>query len=220
MRILISIFVILAASSCATPKHEEWIASGITIEELCGYMRMESRLESEGAMHRRRGYAKDAFDAMGVERSVCEPFFNKAVAAKFVNSSDSSLCRRHMSYRRNSSKQDDIRREMRRRNLDCWEYGDVEQAHRDLDEIAAQKAAERRAKRRQAYSNLACAFGGGCQQRSASTQSKVKPRQTEASKPSAPKNTYLVKTEGIIGGSLCHYSDGSVIRVKGGYCPR
>lgn len=35
-----------------------------------------------------------------------------------------------------------------------------------------------------------------------------------------PLNVYLERTEPTVGGSLCHYSDGTVTKIQGSYCPR
>ena len=209
--ILLSTLMLVACGG--TPTHEEWVASGISDETLCGYLRMDPPLESRRDMERRGKHAKRAIEAMGKSLSICRPFFLKAVEQKFANSSDESLCKQHMAFRRNATQQLDIKLEMKRRKVDCWEYGNVKAAHDALDEIAAQKAEEADAKRRAAFRKLQC-MGGGCGSRPTSSSP------PKGSNGSAPNNAYLVKTEPIVGGALCHYSDGSVRRISGSYCPR
>lgn len=250
MRLLLFMFLILAVSSaCAVkPFYAKSLDPELDVATLCGYLRnippmKKARTPSITERQRvsRNDQARiriseittgsdhgtglldymDAPTRYAIEEAAnmaCSPYFNAATEAKFSVNSDETLCMQHMSFRRNDSAQIDIRWEIKRRGVDCWEYGDVEAAHRKLDEEATARAeklaSEKAAAKAARYEKLVKAAR---QPKVRQNSPKIKPTKL----PSPPMNVFLRKSESIIGGVRCHYSDGSVTVIRDtGYCPR
>lgn len=204
------LLLIFVAGCSSTPKHERWIAEGVTVEVLCGYLQNVPPLADwqVSAKRRRNENAKKALRVIAGSESACEPIFNAATKEKFKLCSDKSLCIQHMSYRKEDSAQVDIRREIKRRALDCWQYGDVAAAHRKLELEAARHAAELAAIKAEA-------------KKEKSSQSRSSSRKSRPTSGFPPLNVFLEKSVPIIGGVKCYYSNGEVRVVRDtGYCPR
>jgi len=80
------------------------------------------------------------------------------------------------------------------------------------------RAAEKAAKK--------AAYEAGAPARQAAWDRLINPGQSrQAPSNSAPKNStlngaHLTGQTGVVGGSMCKYSDGSVVKISGSYCPR
>jgi hypothetical protein len=112
---------------------------------------------------------------------------------KYQHTSDRALCMKLMNYPRHISKET-WEREINRRHLDCWQYGNV---------------AEEQAKANARLRNT-CIGGCGYSGSSSTTSSANK------KKSFVP----LTSTTEVTGARLCNYYDGTVIRIGGGQvCP-
>lgn len=206
MRLFLVTSIILLLSACSSLS-ERMIENDLSLQTLCEHYR--------GIPERDNRYRNASIKVINKKYgslAACSEYMDRVTSDFFQNSSDENLCKRHMSFRKNAWEQIDIRHEIKRRGIDCYTYGNVAEAHAILDEIEAKNERQRRKERSAALQRAACKLGGKC---SSTTNNVPRPSPTIQN-----LNRHLITSVPIVGGSLCKYSDGTVIRINGSYCPR
>ena len=120
---------------------------------------------------------------------------------KWMNKTDRALCMEWMTAPSLNIHQNSRQREIKRRGIDCWEYGDVDEEGR---------------KSTQRFMDALNNIG-----RRGTSRASSSPKRNSNSGSRDPNAPYLTDTNSVIGGVMCSYSDGSVINLKNeSYCPR